>query len=168
MGRLGRAIREGRWRPVSRCPRHSREGPACSDDRVALAAGLSSRIPGADEVVREAVREANHAPVATVNGQVSQEITKVTAEPGIEVALDAVGSNDPDGNRLAYRWYVYPEAGTYGGEVTIESASAAKSTLRVPRDAAGKTIHVILEVTDDGTPALTAFRRMVITAGNVR
>ncbi|HIT81772.1 MAG TPA: hypothetical protein IAD09_05995 [Candidatus Caccoplasma merdavium] len=29
-------------------------------------------------------------------------------------------------------------------------------------NAAGKTIHLILELTHDGTPALTAYRRVVI------
>jgi hypothetical protein len=32
----------------------------------------------------------------------------------------------------------------------------------VPRDAAGKTIHVILKATDDGSPPLTTFRRIVV------
>jgi hypothetical protein len=32
----------------------------------------------------------------------------------------------------------------------------------VPTDAVGKSIHVICEVTDDGVPPLTAYRRVVI------
>jgi hypothetical protein len=108
-------------------------------------------------------RQANHAPAASINGQASREIVKLTAEPGAEVALDATGSTDPDGNRLAYRWYVYREAGTYGGEVAIENDTASRATLRMPADASAKTVHVILEVTDDGSPPLTAFRRVVIT-----
>ena len=32
----------------------------------------------------------------------------------------------------------------------------------VPHDASGKTIHLILEVTDDGTPNLTAYKRIVL------
>jgi hypothetical protein len=35
--------------------------------------------------------------------------------------------------------------------------------LRLPADAAGKTIHVVLEVTDAGTPPLTRYRRLVVT-----
>jgi hypothetical protein len=109
------------------------------------------------------VRQANHAPLASVNGQPSREVVKLSAEPGAEVSLDASGSTDPDGHRPAYRWYVYPEAGTYAGKITIDGASDASSKLRVPPDAAGKTIHVILEVIDKGTPPLTAFRRVVVT-----
>ena len=34
--------------------------------------------------------------------------------------------------------------------------------MRWPTDAAGTTIHVILQVSDHGQPALTRYRRMVI------
>jgi hypothetical protein len=32
----------------------------------------------------------------------------------------------------------------------------------VPAEAKGKAIHVVLEVTDDGVPALTRYRRAVL------
>jgi hypothetical protein len=82
------------------------------------------------------------------------------------VELSAAGSSDPDKNRLAYRWYVYPEAGTYGRAVSIDRDASQQASLTVPRDAAGKSLHVILEVTDDGQPALTRYRRAVIQVSN--
>jgi hypothetical protein len=109
-------------------------------------------------------REANHAPRAAMGKDTSRTIIALAAKAGEELALDASGSSDPDRDVLAYRWYVYSEAGTYQGQVTIEGAAASRTTLRLPSDAAGKTIHVILEVTDSGTPALTSFRRMIVTA----
>jgi hypothetical protein len=81
----------------------------------------------------------------------------------VRLAQFAPGSKDPDGQRLAFKWYVYREAGTYRGEALLENAEANKATLRVPKDAAGKTIHVILEATDDGSPSLTAYRRIVVS-----
>jgi hypothetical protein len=33
--------------------------------------------------------------------------------------------------------------------------------LTIPPDAAGKTFHVICEVTDNGTPNLTSYRRII-------
>jgi hypothetical protein len=63
---------------------------------------------------------------------------------------------------LAYRWWVYREAGTYAGEVQIAKGDTPLATLNVPVDASGAAIHAILEVTDDASPPLTAFRRIVI------
>jgi hypothetical protein len=57
---------------------------------------------------------------------------------------------------------VYPEAGTYARDVPLTEATTEATNLKVPVDAAGKTIHVILEVTDGGEPALTRYRRVVI------
>jgi hypothetical protein len=57
---------------------------------------------------------------------------------------------------------VYPEAGTYGRDVPLSDATAETAALTVPADAAGKTVHVVLQVTDAGQPALTRYRRVVI------
>ncbi len=86
----------------------------------------------------------------------------VTARSGERVKLDASASTDPDGDELSFRWWNYTEAGTYAGE--IEETCAAKMKLRVPLDAhAGDTIHMICEVTDNGTPQLTRYARVIIT-----
>jgi hypothetical protein len=77
--------------------------------------------------------------------------------------LTAAGTTDPDGHGLSYRWYVYPEPGTYAGKATLADSASAEATLPVPEDAAGRTLHVILEVTDGGEPALTRYRRLVVT-----
>jgi hypothetical protein len=74
------------------------------------------------------------------------------------------GTTDRDGDRVSYRWYVYKEAGTYTGDAPIRNATSAQALLDVPADARGTTIHVILEVSDSGTPALTRYRRLVVTA----
>ena len=40
---------------------------------------------------------------------------------------------------------------------------------RVPADAmAGQTIHLIIEATDDGAPALTRYQRVVVTVTPIR
>jgi hypothetical protein len=46
---------------------------------------------------------------------------------------------------------------------TIADSSLAETTLEVPLDAKGRTIHVILEVTDNGQPPMTRYRRLVVT-----
>lgn len=108
------------------------------------------------------VSEANHPPVAVVNGRDGKDILHLRAKPGATLTLDATGSRDPDGDQLTREWFVYPEAGTYSGAVTITGRRETKARLSVPRDAAGKTIHVILTVRDRGTPPLARYRRVVV------
>jgi hypothetical protein len=102
--------------------------------------------------------EANHAPVAAINAD-----RKIASKPGERVTLSAAGSSDPDGNKLSFRWFVYREAGTYGGDVRVEGAGQKDAALTVPADAAGKEFHVVLEVADDGAPPLTRYRRAVVS-----
>ena len=110
--------------------------------------------------------EANHPPVARL-----AHSERLTAKPGDRVTLSAEGSTDPDGNRLLYMWSYYPEAGTLsvatgrsGEPVTIENANARDASFVVPKNflRAG-TMHIILAVTDDGAPALTRYRRVIVT-----
>ena len=108
--------------------------------------------------------EANHNPIASLNGNASKDIVELTGSPGTEVSLSAEGSSDPDNDRLTYRWFVYEGVGTYTGPVSITRPTAQEATLTVPQDAApDQTIHVVLEVTDDGEPVLYSYRRTVIT-----
>jgi hypothetical protein len=114
----------------------------------------------------QSAAEANHPPVAVLNGQGGTQILKRTASANVELVLDASGSSDPDGHPLAYEWFSYPEAGTYRGEVRIADRRAAKTSVIVPTDAAGSTIHVILAVRDQATPPLTRYRRIIVSGSD--
>ena len=107
-------------------------------------------------------KEANHPPVAGFRGDTSCEVIRLEARPGESIRLDANGSSDFDDDMLSYRWWVYREAGTYPGVVAIAGAARREAELRVPADASGRTVHVVLEVTDNGKPPLTRYRRIVI------
>jgi hypothetical protein len=109
-------------------------------------------------------REANHAPQAVVNGVGGEGILRMAARAGQEVSLDAGPSRDPDGDTLAYEWFVYREVGTYEGQATLTSASSPRAVLRIPSDAGGRTLHVVLAVRDSGTPPLAAYRRVIVQA----
>jgi len=104
---------------------------------------------------------ANHAPVAVCNRDKGIGVLQIKADPGSKVKLSAAGSTDPDGDRLSYKWWVYAEAGTYWSDAEIDGPDSAEAFVTVPKDAAGRTIHVILEVTDNGKPPLKAYRRVV-------
>jgi Protein of unknown function (DUF1593) len=102
--------------------------------------------------------DANHPPVVKIKGPLA-----IYASPGSTVQLQGEAS-DPDHNAVTVTWWQYNDAGTYPGDITISDPSALTTTFRVPDDAKpGQTIHVILEATDNGTPPLTRYRRMIVT-----
>lgn len=105
---------------------------------------------------------ANHQPVAVLNGDFSKETLQLTVSVEDAVRLSAEGSSDPDGDRLHYRWWVYKEAGSYQGDVRICDCCSAEAQILVPADAKGQSIHVILEVEDDGQPPLKSYRRVIV------
>ena len=110
----------------------------------------------ADWCVNE-FKQANHAPVVKLN---QPEI--IMANRGEKITLTGHAS-DPDGNNLKYSWWQYTEAGTYDGTISITDAETNKVSVVVPSDARKEqTIHLILQVTDDGIPNLTRYQRVII------
>jgi hypothetical protein len=106
-------------------------------------------------------KEANHPPHLVVNGVPGIDIIRLMPVAGSEIKLDAAESHDPDGDRLTYSWFAYPEAGTYIGEVPMK-VDGPQVKVQVPMDAAKKEIHVIVAATDNGQPPLTRYRRVVL------
>ncbi len=105
---------------------------------------------------------ANHHPIAVVNGDQSRKVLELSAAPGSQVKLDAAGSSDPDQNSLIFNWSFYQEPSSYTGEVKLEKATSSATTVAIPADASGKRLHVILELHDHGLPNLYAYRRVII------
>jgi hypothetical protein len=110
-------------------------------------------------------KEANHPPVARIKGS-----NEVTIRVGDSITLDGSASSDPDGDELRFNWIHYPEAGTYwhwrgNRGVVMENANSSAMTLRIPREVGitrPHTTHIILQVTDTGTPALTRYQRVIV------
>lgn len=119
---------------------------------------------------------ANHNPVAVVNGQAGTAPIEINVEAGKSVSLDASQSSDSDGQALHYYWFHYAEAGSADGNlasVTLSGAETARVTVKadspchalwlplIPCKGAG-IAHLILAVTDEGTPRLTSYRRVIL------
>lgn len=110
--------------------------------------------------------EANHPPVVKLDHP-----SVLTAKPGDRVDLSAAGSHDPDGDELSYQWFYYGEAGTFatafgvtGAPVTINDADKQQAWFTVPTERVFRTgsMHIIVAVTDHGTPALTRYQRIIV------
>lgn len=103
--------------------------------------------------------EANHPPVPILAGP-----DHITVKSGKGFGLDASGSSDPDGDNLSFLWFNYPEAGTLKKPVPIGGAENAHGLyMNAPEVENEESIHIILKVTDKGTPALSRYRRIIVT-----
>jgi len=102
--------------------------------------------------------DANHPPAPRVRGSLEPRVRS-----GAPVRLDASGSRDPDGQALQYEWIYYPEPGEYrGAPISIRDAASPCASFVAPEVDAPATVHVILAVTDSGSPPLTRYRRVIV------
>ena len=116
-------------------------------------------------------KDANHEPIAVLNGQTGYAPLMIHAKFGEPVALSAEGTRDPDKrDTLTIKWWIYKDADSPACDPVLTVADPLHATITVPPPASGwpgqsadREVHVILEVWDDGTPALVAYRRAVIT-----
>ena len=103
--------------------------------------------------------EANHPPVPRLNHP-----DHFTVKSGDNFTLDAYGSSDPDGDSISYLWFHYPEAGTWREPLISGGAeNADRFNVTAPKVNHPSTAHFILRVTDKGSPALSRYRRVIVT-----
>jgi hypothetical protein len=122
-------------------------------------------------------KHANHNPIIEINRHAGSAPILLEAEVGKPIVLDASKSSDPDGQRLRYEWFHYAEAGGTGtnlAAVTISGSDTAKAVAvptaacranwieASPKCPGSGTAHIILAVTDDGSPQLTSYRRIIL------
>lgn len=113
--------------------------------------------------VADTYQKANHNPVAVLNGNEGKAWASAKIKEGEEVVLSAKGSQDPDGDQIQVKWWVYREAGSFTGNLDIFNPFGEEVRFPMPKLEAGQSLHVILEVRDSGTPALTSYRRVVLS-----
>ena len=73
----------------------------------------------------------------------------------------AAKATDPDGDRLTFKWWHYPDDDSATATVTIKNSDALDRANFVAPNKPGKQIHIILEVTDNGTPPLVGYQRII-------
>ena len=105
--------------------------------------------------------EANHHPIAVVGKDKTTDAIYKAVKAGKVIQLDASRSNDPDGDQLTYEWIFYQEPSSFKGKLEFDKGQR-KISIAVPMEAKGKNIHLILRITDNGQPALTSYRRVIL------
>ena len=141
----------------------------------------------ADWCIASSYSRANHAPKVMV-----KEGNNISAYAGDVVTLHSTAV-DPDGDKIFYKWWRYFEADTYQDDkrakpdyvpnegfllnytrpllqnevldsIPLDGVETDTVSFRVPYDAqSGDTIHIILEVTDNGAHHLMAYQRVIVT-----
>jgi hypothetical protein len=56
--------------------------------------------------------------------------------------------SDPDGNKVSLGWWLWDEAGSHAGELSLDELEGASTSFRVPRDARrGDQLQIVAEAT---------------------
>ncbi len=99
----------------------------------------------------------NHPPVVTLN-----QPSELTVQGGKYFGLSATAS-DPDGDSLTYYWFQYPEAGTFNSLIDLGAPDMNGIYAAAPKVDKPETLHIIVRVTDKGTPRLSRYQRTILT-----
>lgn len=76
-----------------------------------------------------------------------------------------------DGNQVTYRWWQYKEptatfAGVHGAQaLALTSTERTETQFVAPAVEQPTPFHIILAATDNGSPALTSYRRAIVMVG---
>jgi hypothetical protein len=103
----------------------------------------------------KAFKDVNHAPVAKVKSSLNRDV-----KAGKTVKLKATAT-DLDGDTLTCQWWQYSDADSVTTTVAIANANSLDNASFVAPDEPGKQVQIILEVTDNGTPPLVGYQRVI-------
>jgi hypothetical protein len=102
-------------------------------------------------------KKANHPPLPVINQK-----EEITVKSGDGFGINASASYDPDGDSFSFLWFHYPEAGTYKKDLKISPENYPGIWITAPDVEKKETAHIILKITDKGTPTLSGYKRVVV------
>ncbi len=103
--------------------------------------------------------QANHAPQLHI-AAFPEAFPHITLHPGETQSLDLRKSTDPDGHALHASAWIYREAGDPGVQLALEQSDPlVMEVTALPKSVPGLS-HLILCLSDDGSPQLTTYRRI--------
>jgi hypothetical protein len=120
---------------------------------------------------------ASHNPLVIVNGQRGTAPIELETGVGRPIVLDASLSTDSNGRALHYQWFHYAEAGiadSNRSSVVIAGADQPRAEVSVTAVCASAWLpglvpckgegvaHIILAVTNEGSPPMTSYRRIIL------
>lgn len=101
--------------------------------------------------------DANHNPQIELNGP-----SDIVATAGEAISLSA-NPSDPDGDDVTLHWWRWADADGYGSDVQLRP-TGNQLTFIIPAHArAGDTLQIVAEATDNGSPTLTSYAKVVVT-----
>ncbi|MBA4850381.1 DUF1593 domain-containing protein [Emticicia sp. BO119] len=110
-----------------------------------------------DWCVAKTYKEANHPPVISLSHG-----NTITVKSGANVVLSGKAT-DPDNNEVNYNWFFYKEVGSLtASRFVLKNPASQEISFTAPKVTEPKTMHFILEVTDNGTPNLTRYQRVIV------
>ena len=106
--------------------------------------------------------DVNHHPVVVVNNRKGLRRIIRSHQTGSVQFFNPRQSYDPDGDKLSYNWIFYREASAYKGDLSMKVLKNGILKVKIPQHEENGSVHLILEVKDNGSPALTSYKRIVI------
>ncbi|MCM1452777.1 MAG: DUF1593 domain-containing protein [Clostridium sp.] len=107
---------------------------------------------------------ANHHPRIRINNESrpSTDPIRLKIAPGETFVVDASESFDPDGDKLYYSMHLYKEVSGEDSEAAISDNGEGRFTVRLADKKLPDRLHFIVEVTDNATPPLKSYRRIIV------
>lgn len=127
-------------------------------------------------------KSAVHEPIIIVNGSLTYEPSIIEAAVDSKITIDASKSYDLNSRLFTFKWFHYREISLTQANIlevpeipiTKENEIGSKVSFKVPtfKEACHsifgrplqncKEYHIVLEVTNDGTPSMSSYRRFII------